>query len=181
MLLDWTRGFRHWVFAHHGIKPSAQGPKSWSLFNWLGLPEARCFELINQFNACQAFGELHPIAGAKDAILKLKAAGHKLTVLTSCSADPLTLLRRKENLDREFDGAFARVICLALRESKADWLQVLKGGIWVEDNYKNAMMGVEAGHKTLMLRHLDNRDDEKTTDSRITWVDDWRPIVSLFS
>ncbi|WP_191126164.1 hypothetical protein [Mesorhizobium sp. B2-1-2] len=181
VLLDWTRGFRHWVFANHGIKPSASGPRTWSLFNWLGLPEERCFELIQQFNASQAFGELYPIDGAKEAVAKLKAAGHKLTVLTSCSDDPVALRRRKDNLDREFDGALDRVICLALRESKTAWLEVLRGGIWIEDNYKNAMMGVNAGHKTFMLRHRHNAEDERTTDSRIQWVDNWRPIVSLFS
>lgn len=181
VLLDWTRGFRHWVFANHGIKPSASGPKSWSLFQWLGLPEDRCFELIQQFNASQAFGELYPIAGAKEAITKLKAAGHKLTVLTSCSDDPVALKRRRQNLDNEFDGAFNRIICLALREPKAPWLEVLRGGIWIEDNYKNAMMGVNAGHKTLMLRHRHNEEDERSTDPRIQWIDDWRPVISLFS
>ncbi|TIT80131.1 MAG: hypothetical protein E5W57_04160 [Mesorhizobium sp.] len=181
VLLDWTRGFRHWVYANHGIKPSASGPRSWSLFNWLGLPEARCFELIQEFNASPAFGELYAIGDAKAAITKLKAAGHRLTVLTSCSDDPAARQRRKQNLDNEFDGAFNRVICLALRESKSAWLEVLRGGIWIEDNYKNAMMGVEAGHKTFMLRHLHNAEDERGSDSRIVWVDNFAPIVSLFS
>lgn len=181
VLLDWTRGFRHWVFAAHGIKPSASGPRSWSLFSWLGLPEARCFELIQEFNASQAFGELYALPGANECIAKLKARGHKLTVLTSCSDDPVALKRRKDNLSREFDGGFERVICLPLRESKKAWLDVLRGGIWIEDNYKNAMMGVEAGHKTFMLRHLHNAEDERSSDSRIVWVDDFAPIVSLFS
>ncbi|WP_195178903.1 hypothetical protein [Mesorhizobium sp. INR15] len=181
MLLDWTGGFRHWVSVNHGIEPSASGPKSWSLFNWLGLPEARCFELIAEFNASQSFGQLSALPGAKEAVAKLKAAGHKLTVLTSCSDDPAAVARRRQNLDGEFDGAFQRIICLALRESKDHWLEVLRGGVWIEDNYKNAMMGVNAGHKTIMLRHLHNADDERSTDSRIHWVDDWRPIVSLFS
>ncbi|RWF33746.1 hypothetical protein [Mesorhizobium sp.] len=182
VLLDWTRGFRHWVHANHGIKPSASGPRSWSLFNWLGLPEERCFELITEFNASQAFGELYAQGDAPEAMAKLKAAGHKLTVLTSCSDDPVALQRRKQNLDREFAGIFDRVICLALRESKAKWLEVLERGIWIEDNYKNAMIGSDAGHTTFMLRHLHNAEDEKSASNRsITWVDNFAPIVSLFS
>lgn len=181
VLLDWTGRFRDWVFVNHGIASNAKGPRSWSLFEWLGQPEARCFELIQEFNASESFGTLSALPGAKEGIAKLKRAGHRLTVLTSCSDDPLALQRRRQNLDGEFDGAFSRIICLALRESKTKWLEVLRGGIWIEDNYKNAMMGVEAGHKTFMLRHLHNRDDERTSDSRIVWVDNFAPIVSLFS
>ncbi|RVC71314.1 hypothetical protein EN759_00425 [Mesorhizobium sp. M00.F.Ca.ET.038.03.1.1] len=181
VLLDWTRGFRHWVFATHGIKPSASGPRSWSLFTWLGLPESRCFELIKEFNASQAFGELYAVPGAKEAIARLKAAGHQFTVLTSCSDDPVALQRRRQNLDNEFEGAFDRVICLPLREKKTPWLNVLRGGVWIEDNYDNAMMGVEAGHKTFMLRHPHNAEHERSSDSRITWVDNFAPILSLFN
>ncbi|WP_287177941.1 hypothetical protein [Mesorhizobium sp.] len=181
VLLDWQRGFRHWVYANHGIKPSAKGPKSWSLFTWLGQPEARCMELIAAFNASQGFGELYAMDGAIDAVAKLHAAGHRMTVLTSCSADPVAVRRRKQNLRQVFGVMLNRVVCLDLGESKAGWLEVLNDGIWIEDNYKNAMMGLKAGHKTFMMRRRHNRDDEKATDSRIVWIDNWRPIVSLFS
>ncbi|MER8924311.1 hypothetical protein [Mesorhizobium sp. M0859] len=182
VLLDWQRGFRHWIYANHGIKPEARGPMSWSLFKWLGVPEARCMELIADFNASQAFGELYAMDGAIDAVAKLHQAGHRLTVLTSCSADPVVLARRKENLQRVFGVMIERVICLALGESKAGWLEVLKSGIWIEDNYKNAMVGSDAGHITYMMRRRHNRADEATATNRsITWIDDWRPVVSLFS
>lgn len=156
VLLDWQRGFRHWIFANCGIRPEVRGPRSWSLFKWLGVPEARCLELIADFNASQAFGELYAMDGAIDAVAKLHQAGHKMTVLTSCSADPVTIQRRKINLQQVF-------------------------GVMIEDNYKNAMLGVERGNKTFMLQRRHNRDDELTTDSRIVWIDDWRPVISLFS
>jgi FMN phosphatase YigB (HAD superfamily) len=182
VLLDWQRGFRAWVYAHHGIRPEAKGPKSWSLFTWLGVPEARCMELIADFNASQAFGELYPMDGAIEAVAMLHQAGHQITVLTSCSADPLTIARRKENLQRVFGTMVERVICLALGESKRGWLDVLVAGVWVEDNYKNAMVGADAGHTAFMLRRRHNRDDEhkEPDDSPLVWLDDWQPILSTF-
>ncbi|UVK46781.1 hypothetical protein BPNPMPFG_002490 [Mesorhizobium sp. AR07] len=180
VLLDWQRGFRQWVYANHGIKPEAKGPKSWSLAKWLGVPEARCMELIIDFNSTQAFGELYAMDGAIDAVHKLHQAGHHITVLTSCSGDAVTFARRRANLQRVFGTMVERVVCLALGESKRGWLDVLKQGVWVEDNYKNAMVGVEAGHDTYMMRRRHNRSDEPDAYPAITWVDDWRPILSLF-
>jgi hypothetical protein len=181
VLLDWQRGFRSWLFAHHNIRPDEGGPSSWSLAGWLGVPEARCIELIAGFNESTRFGELYAFPDAIEAVARLKANNHEMTVLTSCSNDPAVTARRKENLRREFDGAFDRIVCLGLGESKADWLKVLRSGIWIEDNYKNAMMGYDAGNKTFVMRRRHNRSDEKTSNPNLVWVDDWRPIVTLFS
>ena len=181
VLLDWLTGFRKWLYASYEIHPDVRGPSTWSLASWLGQTDERSFELIEQFNNSQAFGELLPCPDAVEGVATLRAAGHRLTVLTSCSADHHVTKLRKENLRREFDGAFDRVICLPLGESKATWLDVLRPGIWVEDNYKNALIGANAGNKTFMMRRRHNRADEATSDQRIAWLDDWRPLVSLFS
>lgn len=181
VLLDWIRGFRTWLFDTCRIKPVADAPASWSLAEWLGMRDDRCRELISEFNASEKFGQLNAIPDAVSAIGALKARNHRLTVLTSCSADPAIVNRRRENLDREFDGAFDRVICLGLGELKSKWLEVLRNGIWIEDNYKNAVAGHNAGHKTIVMRRNHNREDERTSIRHITWVDDWRPILSSFT
>lgn len=181
VLLNWITGFRKWLYATHDIHPDVSGPATWSLASWLGQTDERSFELVEQFNSSQAFGELLPYEDAIEAIAKLRDAGHSFTVLTSCSADPEIIRRRRANLDREFPGAFDRIICLGLGESKSTWLQVLRPGIWIEDNYKNALAGLQAGNKTFMLRRRHNRGDESTSDRRVVWLDDWRPILSLFS
>lgn len=181
VLLDWQRGFRSWLFANHGMRPDPDGPSSWSLAEWLGVPESRCLDLITGFNESDAFGGLHAFPDAIEAIAALKRAGHRLTVLTSCSSNPAVVNRRRENLRRQFDYAIDRIICLDLGETKKDWLDVLRTGIWIEDNYRNAMMGLHAGNDTFMMRRRHNRADEPNSHPHIKWVDDWRPIVSLFS
>lgn len=181
VLLDWTRGFRNWLYAKTGVMADVKGPATWSLAGWLGMSEQRCFELINEFNASVVFGYLDAVDGAREAIDELKGAGCTFTVLTSCSADPVALQRRTDNLKREFGGTFGRVICLPLRQPKSEWLEALKSGIWVEDNYQNAMMGVAAGHRTFMLRYRHNATDECASDSRVTWASSWRDLISLFN
>lgn len=181
VLLDWIRGFKSWLFDTRGIKPATHSPATWSLAEWLGTSDSHCLKLIAEFNNTEKFGQLSAIPEAANAIAMLKKAGHHLTVLTSCSSDPVIVNRRRENLNREFDGAFERIVCLDLGESKSNWLKVLRGGIWIEDNYKNALAGFEAGHKTIMMRRSHNRQDERSSNPAITWVDDWRPVISLFS
>jgi FMN phosphatase YigB (HAD superfamily) len=181
VLLDWIRGFRSWLFDTYRITPTAPAPSSWSLAEWTGVTESRCRELIAEFNASERFGLLNAIPEAVSAVARLKARGHKLTVLTSCSADPAIVGRRRENLNREFYGAFERVICLGLGEPKSMWLAVLRRGIWIEDNYKNALAGHNAGHETIMMRRSHNREDEFASIPHIRWVDDWRSIVSSFA
>lgn len=181
VLLDWQRGFRSWVFRHRGVRPLTDEPQSWSLAEWLGLDEHECRTLIEQFNASQEFGQLAALPDAVDAVGRLHRAGHRLTVLTSCSSRPEIANRRRENLRREFGQGFDRVICLDLHECKRTWLDVLRPGVWIEDNYRNALQGMYAGNKTFMLRRSHNRADEIAGDDRIQWIDDWRPIISLFS
>lgn len=181
VLLNWLRGFRSWLLKYRGIRPDEDGPDSWSLAAWLGVTDKRAAELIAQFNDSPAFGDLAAFPDAIEAVRTLKASGHRLTVLTSCSDDPMVIARRTANLRDQFGDVFNRVVCLGLGQSKRDWLDVLRTGVWIEDNYKNAMMGHEAGNKTFVMRRRHNREDERNSHRDLVWVDDWRPIISLFS
>lgn len=178
VLLSWIDGFRQWL--PHTTTPD-HGPDSWSLAKWLGVSDATCLEWIAEFNASPSFGQLHPIPGAVEAVTALHAAGHQITVLTSCSSEPNIVDLRSSNLQYLFGDSIDRVICLDLGESKRKWLNVLRTGVWIEDNYKNAMLGLDAGNKTFMMRRSHNRDDEPKSHRDIVWVDDWSPILSLFS
>jgi len=177
VLLNWIDGFRNWL-----QRPTPEhGPTSWSLAEWLGVPDDICLNWINEFNASPYFGMLSAVPGAVEAVRALSASGHQLTVLTSCSSDPTIVQRRRMNLRRLFGDSIDRVICLDLGESKREWLNVLRPGVWIEDNYKNALAGLDAGNRTFVMRRTHNRGDEPVSHGDITWVDDWSPIVSLFS
>lgn len=181
VLLDWCRGFRSWLFYAHGITPVRDAPQEWDLSAWLGLTAKRTFELVSAFNDTPNFGRLSALPEAVSAIQALKGFGHTLSVLTSCSDSAYAVAARQRNLQSEFGDVFDRVICLPLGQSKADWLGVMRPAVWIEDNYKHALAGANAGHRSYVMRRSHNRADEMTSDRRVTWLDDWRPILSLFS
>lgn len=173
VLLDWLGGFRFWLADRIENVP-ADPPSTWSLATWLGVSDDRCHRLVAEFNDSWFFGRLGPMPGAVDAVTALRDRGCTLTVLTSCSHEPSVAKHRLENLDAIFDRSFDRVVCLGLGESKAKWLSALRHGIWVEDNYKNALHGLTAGHRTYMVRRSHNRADEIQSNPEITWIDDLR-------
>ncbi|MGA1831648.1 hypothetical protein [Rhizobium wenxiniae] len=181
VVLDWMSGFQAHVRRVTGIIPDPAGPTTWEMGEWLGIQDEVILELIRGFNGSPAFGHLDARYDALMALPALHRMGHKLTVLTSCSADEEIVRRRRENLEAHFGDIFQQVICIPLRESKRKWLNILERGIWVEDNYKNATLGHGCGHRTFMVRRRHNRSHETPGDPIVTWVDDLRSIVSLFN
>lgn len=139
---------------------------------WIGIDDAATFRLIETFNSSPAFGHLQPYDDALKMVSQLVDEGHTLTVLTSCSDDPTIVNRRVQNLRDCFGDVFPRVICLPLGQSKAQWLEVLRPGIWIEDNYKNALSGQTRGHETYVLRRPHNKKHEiDGVDDVVTWID----------
>ncbi|WP_181173126.1 hypothetical protein [Mesorhizobium sp. B2-4-1] len=182
VLLDWVGGFRDFLVGI-GHAPAEPRPRDWSMAEWIGIEDAATLRLIEVFNSSPAFGQLKPYDDALEMVRQLKDEGHTLTVLTSCSDDPNIVDLRVKNLRDCFGDVFPRVICLPLGQSKSQWLEVLRPGIWIEDNYKNALIGQAAGHKTFILRRPHNRKHEigahrafvvnphEIGDDMVTWID----------
>ncbi|QNP78397.1 hypothetical protein [Agrobacterium tumefaciens] len=180
VLLDWLGAFRRFVSAIEN-RPIEGLPDSWDMSGWLGLTPAASREMVVGFNHSSQFEYLEACPLAVENVSALKEMGHRLTVLTSCSDNPLIVARRKINLERVFGDVFEQVICLPLGESKKKWLGILERGIWIEDNYDHAIAGHDNGHKSFMVRRSHNRSRETPGDPLVTWVDDLRPIISLLS
>ena len=181
VLLSWKDGFAHFMRDEYGIETDPEGPHDWDMAAWLGVDAATARRRTTEFNAHRRFGGLDPVPGAVAAIEALAAAGCRMTVLTSCSDAGFVVERRRRNLHAHFGDAFSQIICLPMGMPKSSWLWVLRPGIWIEDNYGNALHGHEAGHKTFMMRRSHNRVHEPGSHPDIAWVDDWSPIVALFS
>lgn len=180
VLLDWLGAFRRFVSAVEN-RPIEGLPDSWDMSGWLGLTPAASREMVVGFNHSSQFQYLEACPHAVENVTALKEMGHRLTVLTSCSDNPLIVARRKINLDLIFGDIFEQVICLPLGESKKKWLGILERGVWIEDNYNHAVSGHDCGHKSFMVRRSHNRSHETPGDPLVTWIDDLRPIVSLLS
>lgn len=176
VLLDWESAFRRWAVTKLR-RPLPAFPQSWSLASWLKVPGGEAINMIHEFNHGVHFAGLLPIDGAEIATRVLWEMGHTLHVVTSCSRNPDVRKMRSYNLDRYFPGRFSSLTCLNLGESKAETLTGFGPSIWVEDNYHSALHGLEAGHRSFMLRCPHNREWEADSVPEIEWHDDW---FSLF-
>ena len=181
VLLDWQRGFRSWLRDIHNISAHPSGPTSWDMSDWLGLSSNDCFSLVTQFNSSKDFGFLPALPTAVEVVRTLKQKGHSLYVITSCGIDPQTIQSRSDNLISHFGDVFDEVIAVPLGVGKQVHLQSFERSIWVEDNYKNALSGLQCGHQTYMMRRNHNRNDESTSHDQIAWVDDWHDLSDLIS
>ncbi|EPX83932.1 hypothetical protein Salmuc_01707 [Salipiger mucosus DSM 16094] len=135
-------------------------------------------DMIAEFNERSSdFGFLEPIEGAQEAVRQFVDDGHELIVVTSCSEDPVCIARREQNLLDVFDDVFEEIHCLSRGISKLDTLSRFPASIWVEDNYKNALAGLEAGHKPMLLEYPHNADFKAESPDEITWSEGWKDLL----
>ena len=185
VLLDWETGFRMWVEATYPdrFEFTSDEPESWELASWIGCDDEQAFSLIQQFNRTSAFGRLLPSPYAARALYEVRHLDRPIYVMTSCSSDPDVLRRRSQNLADLFTTPIERVICLDLGVSKLDTLKafytVFGECIWIEDNFKNAMAGVEAGHRSFFLHRPHNQADWDKESQSLKHLDHLSDLVSL--
>jgi len=173
VLLNWLEGFRAYMSVQLNRDICERGPDSWFMHKWLGIPEDEVVPHIAAFNESAAFADLNPIDGALEAIATLSQDA-ELHVLTSCSSDQATWDMRYDNLKKHFGPVFKSLVCLDLGQSKHDELSKYSGDVvWVEDNLKNAMLGVALGHRTYLRRTSHNRRLEADSDKRKNWFTHW--------
>lgn len=175
VLLNWIDGFRIWAECRLGYPLAASGPASWSMGQWLGVDDESAFALIVEFNDSANFGKLEPVDGAVEVLLEL-ANSHPLHVVTACSMGPSVILRRSDNLHKHFGPIFQNVHYVDLGQSKAEVLQTFEPAVWIEDSYKHALAGLEAGHRSFLRRRSHNQSQEATSHPEIAWFTHWEEI-----
>ena len=178
MLLNWDHTFALWLFTTYDKRVDLDGPHKWDLTEWLGCDKQQAMTYIHEFNHSDEFAYIEPCPHALRGIEHLVAAGHQLSVVTSCHDSVGVSQNRKDNLHHHFGNVFDRITCLALSESKASTLTNMRRGIWVEDNYANATHGLDAGHDAFMVRRRHNAAMEQYSTTEITWMTDWSPLIT---
>lgn len=181
VLLDWIGGFRQYAAERLGHKVVGE-PQSWHMGEWLGSTDEVALELVGEFNSSHAFGELGAVEGSKPIIEQMRMDDEmRLHVITSCSSDDETVRLRRSNLEDLFGiGTFDSIHCLDLGQSKASILKAFEpGALWVEDNYKNAVLGADAGHIVLLRERPHNREYRDINDPRINWFTTWEELGEM--
>lgn len=183
VILDWLAKFQAFAEKRLGRKLCSSGPSNFDLHRWLGVSDiAQALQLIRQFNSGEdgMFGQLPPMRGAQAALKTLANAGRDLHIITACSLSKEVIALRAHNLRTVFGDIFSQIHYVGLQDSKSPLLKEYTRATWVEDKYENAIAGVEAGHKTYLIRASHNLDREASCLVRgLTWVDGWHDIMAL--
>lgn len=177
VLLDWIGGFRRYSEAVLHRPLDEEGPHDWLMGRWLGVSEEEARAMVADFNNGPLFGALSPVPGAVESVFLARRAGYTVSVITSCSTSDAVQKARHDNLRDHFDGTIQDIHCLDFGVSKLPLLRSYPKGVWVEDNYKHALSGVQAGHTTFLRRRPHNATLESTSHHAIQWVDEWPEIV----
>lgn len=156
VLLNWEESFTAWML-ERGYEVQVQDHYKQSVR--YGIEQFTADRLIEQFNTSAWIGFIKPLRDAVSVIDTMLSEHWHFECITSLSDDHWAGELRRMNLERFFGrAAFRRVRCIATGADKDDILREYKRGLWwVEDKPENALAGLEAGHKPLLVDHKYNR------------------------
>lgn len=177
VLLDWSASFLRYANWKYRAKPVKEQPDSWHLSEYFGVASEVIHEWVKDFNSSPHFCDLAALPGAKHAVSHFAKNGHPIFAVSSCWGNMQTPILRQTNLFSHFGNVFSEIMCLPLGADKTPYLAGIADGIWVEDNYTNAVAGHAAGHKTFMMRRPHNRSLESSSIPEIEWIDSWKPVI----
>lgn len=143
-----------------------------------GLTIPDTIALVSEFHRSSEFGCLLPEPCAKDVLPELHRRGYRFIAISACLNEPEVVARRTRNLEDAFGFKWEAIHCLGLTLDKTDALRAYPPSIWVEDLWRHAVSGAEAGHRSFVLDRPYNRGKEHPS---ITRVQDWHEIANLLN
>lgn len=173
-VLGWADSFTQWLVSN-GYNLKTEWNKYDCIEDWLNdnVPDWN-FDIIYKFNKDNEFSLLKPTKKSDIFIPLLYQMGHNFIALSACGSDPETYKLRKKNLDTLFPDIFKDIICVDSGKDKFQYLKMLKGNIWVEDNFQNACYGTELKYETFIIDYHHNKSDHE----HMTRVSDWEQIYN---
>jgi len=174
VLLNYTVGIRPFSKRLYGLDLDPEGPCDFDMRQWTGLSREEIITLVNRFNGGEdtGFDALPPMPGAIEGVQRLLDAGYLLHVISSADAGPSSVRSRHKNLNGVFGDVFEEVTLIGLGASKKELLARFDPCDWVDDHLPNAIAGLEAGHRTHVIRQSHNRSQEGEAPSGLLWARD---------
>ena len=171
--VDWDRGFTKFAKKYFDMEIN-DSTESHARQRWVEMGRD-IDDLIWHFNMSAWIKHLEPFRDAQTVIPQLSQEGWKFVAITSMHEDEHAHKLREENLQTLFGDAFTEVICIGTGYSKDDTLKPYKdsGYLWIEDKWRNAVLGADMGLDTILIKHPYNAYKD---DSRITKVENWQQI-----
>jgi hypothetical protein len=181
VLLNWEYAFTCWM-EQHGHTQVENANFLYDIGKRFGLESNNMgHRLIKQFNESAAMGFLPALRDAMYYVKRLhEEHGYVFRCITSMSLDPNAKKLRQMNLEKLFGKtAFEELVCLDTGADKDNALAPYKdsGLWWIEDKMSNAVAGLNAGLRPILIEHGFNMND--TVPPGITKVVNWKEIYHL--
>ena len=174
--LDWCPGMARFAIDVLVMDVDPSGPHDFNVRSWLGINDRDVMiGILLAFARSEFFACLDPIPGVVEAVVALRASGHEVHFVTSCSSEPLVIRNRERNLESVFGGRnFESVTCVDLGQSKSEILKLHPPSIFIDDRPENILVGASHGHfgmvMTCQTNHLDR---DKPNEHGLLWLDGW--------
>jgi hypothetical protein len=177
--ISWLTSFRKFAECQLNKKLDTI-PNEFYLATWLDLSDKDTRELISEFNDFhEDFENLEPYRKSEIYLPLIKnELNYNIVVISACSDNPNTKLRRSRHLVKTFGNIFSEIHCVKDSPSKKQILELYTPTIWIDDHYGNAKLGMEAGHKSYLMRQPYN-EKYKELDPSIQYVEDWGQVYNI--
>tara|TARA_B100001057_G_scaffold424263_1_gene446903 strand:- start:936 stop:1517 length:582 start_codon:yes stop_codon:yes gene_type:complete len=175
VLLDWEGAFDDWM-EKEGYSVNDKG--HYKQATRYGIEQELADKLVKTFNECAWIVALRPLRDAVDVVQEMLAENYHFECITSLSTDHWAGELRRHNLERHFGrSAMRRIRCIGTGDDKDDILaEYEKSFWWVEDKPDNALAGLEAGHKCILIDHPYNRWFNHTEVKRAM---NWKEVFEI--
>ena len=179
VLLDWEWAFNVWM-QEQGFERVKGYQFVYEMGERYGISKEQCKKLIKIFNNSAHIGFLPALRDAMFYIKRLhEEHGYCFHCITSLSEDKNAGKLRKMNLRKLFGKtAFEQFIILGTGDDKDEALAEYKdsGLWWIEDKPENAVAGLNAGLKPLLMEHGHNMSFKHP---EILRVKNWKMIYEI--
>lgn len=162
VLLNWEYAFCTWM-EQHGYTQINNGNHYYDLSERFNITRTEAKERVRIFNESAAIGFLPALRDAMFYVKRLhEEHGYEFHCITSLSLDESAYKLRKMNLEKLFGPtAFTKLICLDTGADKEAALAKYQdtGFYWIEDKYENAVAGLKAGLRPILVEHGFNMNE----------------------
>lgn len=181
VLVDYMTGFQEFMLSrgHQCTLPIVK----FDLRHAYHMSENEIMKHLYDFNHSELIATLPVLADADQFLHRIKDSGRKIVVVTSLSDCKEARSRRIANLENIFGtGMFEDVICLPLGSCKEATLTrwALSDIPWVEDNYRNAIVGSMLGLDTYLV-DTDYNQGNHPGVKRVSRHTPWEEISANFT
>lgn len=177
--LYWEHGFHMWMVSK-GYAATTNG--FYNVEDKYGISAEEAAHLSDAFNESAALRRLPPVKDAIKYIRKLhEDHGFVFHCITAIPNTKDMYEARKENIENLFGKtAFERLTLCGNSANKKELLKEYEGTgcYWIEDLYKNALMGLEFGMQPLLM---DRHYNKNYSHEKITRVNNWKEIYNIIT